>query len=157
MEQDESPAVSRQVPIVPYLHLPVAPCEVAHLVGSRCQQCGETYLGARKICLKCLSVDGLREAALSRHGTVFTFTVIHHSAPWVKVPYVAGVVKLPEGPLVRSIITNDESSDEVIVGMPVEMTTEIVRRDAADNDVVAYRFRKASNGWSLTSQGGQRE
>jgi len=99
----------------------------------------------------------MEEVVLSRRGQVFTYTVIHQSAPWVKVPYVAAVVKLPEGPLVRSVITDDESSEEVVVGMPVEMTTEIIRRDAAGNDVVAYRFRKTSNGRSLTSQGGQRE
>ncbi|MBL7166834.1 MAG: Zn-ribbon domain-containing OB-fold protein [Dehalococcoidales bacterium] len=157
MEQDESPAVSRQVPIVPYLRLPESGGETAHLVGSHCRQCGETYLGTRAICLKCLGANSMEEVVLSRRGQVFTYTVIHQSAPWVKVPYVAAVVKLPEGPLVRSVITDDESSEEVVVGMPVEMTTEIVRRDAAGNDIVAYRFRKTSNGRSLVSQGGQRE
>jgi len=55
---------------------------------------------------------------------------------------VAGVVRLPEGPVVRASFTGIEADPEAIkVGASVEMVTEVVRQDAEGNDLVAYKFR----------------
>lgn len=135
----------KAVPIVPYLRLPQREGEEAYLIGSRCKTCGETYLGKRVICIVCYAADEMTEIALSRTGELFTYTVIYQSAPWVQTPYIAGVVKLPEGPFVRASITGCEAQpDAVWVGMPLEMVTEKVRQDSEGNDIIAYSFRRVT-------------
>jgi hypothetical protein len=100
------------------------------------------YLGERAICIKCYKMDQMEEVTLSRRGEIFTFTIVHQSAPWVKVPYVAAVVRLPEGPVVPTVLSACEpTADTIKVGMPVELVTEKVRLDDQGNDVIAYKFR----------------
>lgn len=142
MASEPQAVAKKAVSIVPYLKLPESPGEPAYLIGSRCQHCGEVYLGKRAICIKCYKMDQMQEIALSRRGEVFTFTIVHQSAPWVKVPYVAAVVRLPEGPVVSAVLADCEPTANTIrVGMSVEMVTEKVREDDQGNDVIAYSFR----------------
>ncbi len=130
------------IPMVPFLRLPEGPDEEAYLLGSKCGGCGETYLGRRAICVNCFEADSMEEVRLSRTGELFTYTVVYQSAPWVKVPYAAVVVKLPEGPLVRASLTGSEPDPEALkVGMPVEMVTEVVREDEDGNQTIAYKFK----------------
>jgi len=131
----------KQIPIVPFLKLPENGAR-PYLAGSRCPNCGETYLGERAICLACGRGNGLEEVALSQGGELFTYTVVYQSAPWVPVPYIAAVVKLPEGPVVRASLTGIEPRPELLrAGMALELVTETVRADADGNEVVAYKFR----------------
>lgn len=139
---ENQPSEPKAIPMVPYLHLPESQGEEAYLVGSRCRNCGETYLGQKAICIQCSHADDLEEIALSRKGELFTYTVIYQSAPWVKVPYVAAVVKLPEGPVVRASLTGVEPDPEQLkAGMPVTMVTEKVREDSEGHEIVAYKFK----------------
>jgi len=134
-------AGKKKIPMVPFLKLPENG-DQPYLAGSRCPDCGETYLGRRALCVACGRADGLEEVALSRDGELFTFTVVHQSAPWVAVPYIAAVVKLPEGPVVSASLTGVEPRPELLrVGLPLELVTEIVRADAEGNEIVAYKFR----------------
>ncbi|MBL7174487.1 MAG: Zn-ribbon domain-containing OB-fold protein [Desulfobacteraceae bacterium] len=144
MTNEKQTAGKREVPMVPYLRLPESPKEDACLIGSRCKNCGETYLGMRVICINCYSSDQMEEVTLSRTGELFTYTVVYQSAPWVQVPYAAVVVRLPEGPVVRASLTDFEPSPDALkVGMPVEMVTEKVSEDNDGNDVIAYKFKLA--------------
>ena len=130
---------------MPYLRLPQVPGGEAYLVGTRCQNCGETYLGCQLVCLRCHTAGQMGEVALSRSGELFSYTVVHQSAPWVPVPYIAAVIKLPEGPFVGATLTGCKPEPEQVkVGMTVEMVTEKVRQDKEGNDVIAYRFKPAS-------------
>lgn len=131
-----------EIPIVPYLHLPDAVDGEAYLIGAKCRRCGEVYLGERAVCIKCFTAANLDAVKLSHKGEIFTFTVVYQSAPWVKVPYVAVVVKLSDGPVVRASLADcDIDATSLRAGMPVEMVTEKVREDQAGNDVIAYKFR----------------
>jgi uncharacterized OB-fold protein len=139
------PSATRAVPIVPYLKLSQSEGEAAYLIGSRCGNCGETYLGKKALCINCEANGPMEELTLSPRGELFTFTVVYQSAPWVKTPYVAAVVKLPEGPVVRASLTGIEPDPaRMKVGMPLEMVTEIVRRDNEGNEVVALKFKPLS-------------
>ena len=140
--QSQVTGEQKSVPIVPYLRLPSSPGGEAYLVGSKCRNCGETYLGSRVMCLKCNKMDKMDEVALSRTGEIFTYTVVYQSAPWIQLPYIAAVVRLPEGPFVRASIVGVESGPEAVkVGMKVVMLTEKVRQDSEGNNVIAYKFK----------------
>lgn len=131
-----------RVSFVPYLCVPAS--GPAHLIGSRCKSCGETYLGRRRVCLRCSSRDQIEEIALGRKGELFTYTIVQQSAPWVKVPFVAAVVSLPEGPFVRAVLVDVEPRPEAIsVGMALTMVERMVRQDKEGNEVIAYAYRPA--------------
>jgi uncharacterized OB-fold protein len=141
-QTEAKPTETRAVPMVSYLRLPQTEGEAAHLIGSRCGHCGETYLGHRALCINCDGQGPMEELSLGQRGELFTFTVIYQSAPWVQTPYVAAVVKLPEGPVVRASLTGIEPDPvNLEVGMPLEMITETVRRDEDGNDVVAFKYK----------------
>ena len=57
-----------------------------------------------------------------------------------QVPYVSGLVKLDEGPVVAAMVTDIDPKD-VQVGMRVEMVTRRIRCDCADNPIhYGYKF-----------------
>jgi uncharacterized OB-fold protein len=128
-------------PIVPFLRLPEDGGE-PHLVGERCTKCGAVYLGARRACSKCTAEGPFETIPLSRRGSVYVWSIVHQSAPGVPVPYVVGIVDLPEGVAVRCNLI-DVAPDPAALrfGMPVEMTTGVSQQDRDGNDVVAFYFR----------------
>jgi uncharacterized protein len=138
----QAPAPTGRRPIVPFLRLPDQ--GEPYLVGTRCTACGATYLGHRIACSKCGARERFAEVPLSRHGTLWVYSIVHQSFPGVPVPYVVGVVDLPEGVSVRCNVIDVEPKPEAIrFGMPVEMTTGVSQQDKQGNDVIAFYFRPA--------------
>lgn len=136
------PSERKQRPIVPYLRLPAGSGEEAYLVGCRCSKCSAVFLGSRQVCAKCSTEQQFEKLKLSHRGEVYVWSIVHQSAPGIKVPYVAAIVDLPEGVAVRANIEGIEpEADKIEFGMPVEMYTEVVRQDREGNDIVAYKFR----------------
>jgi uncharacterized OB-fold protein len=136
-----APAAPRgRRPIVPFLRLPDA--GEPHLVGQRCKPCGAVYLGTRRACSRCTAEGPFEEIPLSRKGTVWVWSIVHQSMPGVPVPYVVGVVDLPEGVAVRcNLIDVEPDPAKLRFGMPVEMTTGVSQQDRDGNDVIAFYFR----------------
>jgi uncharacterized OB-fold protein len=129
-------------PIVPFLRLPDE--GEPYLAGQRCTRCGAVYLGQRRACSKCTAEGPFEEIRLSRKGTLWVWSIVHQSMPGVPVPYVVGVVDLPEGVSVRcNLIGVEPDPAKLRFGMPVEMTTGISQQDRDGNDVVAFYFRPA--------------
>ena len=138
----QAPVATGRRPIVPFLHLPED--GEPYLVGTRCTVCGAVYLGDRIACSKCTARGPFEEVPLSRNGTLWVYSIVHQSFPGVPVPYVVGVVDLPEGVSVRCNIIDVEPKPEAIkFGMPVEMTTGVSQQDKQGNDVIAFYFRPA--------------
>lgn len=132
----------RRRPIVPFLRLPDD--GEPYLAGQRCTRCGAVYLGERRACSKCLAEGPFEEIRLSPRGTLWVYSVVHQSVPGVPVPYVVGIVDLPEGVSVRcNLIDVEPDPARVRFGMPVEMTTGVSQQDREGNDVVAFYFRPA--------------
>jgi uncharacterized OB-fold protein len=130
-------------PIVPHLTLGETR-EQDYLNGSRCQNCKTTYVGPRLYCPKCSSSGPFEPIKLSKEGEVHVFTIIHQATPYVKAPYVAAIVDLPEGVSVNSNIEGIEPLPEnVKFGMKVKMFTETVSEDREGNSYVAYKFKPA--------------
>jgi uncharacterized OB-fold protein len=83
---------------------------------------------------------------LSKTGELYVWSIVHQSFPGVPVPYVVGIVDLPEGVSVRCNLIDVEPDPKALrFGMKVEMTTAISQQDKEGNDVVAFFFRPARN------------
>src|SRR5512139_2020517 len=128
-------------PIVPFLKLGDKP----HLLGIKCRTCGATYIKSGRIaCSKCGAAGSFDDVALSDHGTVWVYSIVHQSAPGIPTPYVAAIVDLPEGISVRcTLIDVEPDPAKIPFGMPVRMVTKKVREDKDGTDVIAYFFRPA--------------
>ena len=87
------------------------------LVATRCVDCGHVNLPPRQICEACRSTrwDWVE---LKGKGKLETYTVVHVAPQkFTKIaPYVVGVIRLEEGPMITSII-RDVKPEQVKVGM----------------------------------------
>jgi len=133
-------AATGRRPIVPFLRLPAD--GEPYLAGQRCTSCGAVYLGTRRACSRCTKEGPFEEVRLSRKGELYVWSIVHQSMPGVPVPYVVGIVDLPEGVSVRCNLVDVEPDPKNLrFGMPVEMTTGVSQQDRDGNDVVAFYFR----------------
>jgi uncharacterized OB-fold protein len=130
-----------QRPIVPFLSLGAEP----HLKGLRCRSCGATYLKSGRVaCAKCGTAGDFDDIALSDHGSLWVYSIVHQSAPGIPTPYVAAVVDLPEKVSVRCTLVDVEPDPAKLpFGMPVRMITRKVRTDKEGRDVIAFFFKPA--------------
>jgi uncharacterized protein len=110
------------------------------LLFKRCADCGRPHFYPRPFCPFCWSESVSWEKASGR-GTVYTFSVVHVNdlPPFpARVPYVAAIVDLDEGPRVMTNIV-DCAHDAVRIGMPVAAVFE-----AETDRITLARFRPAS-------------
>ena len=95
-----------------------------HLIGSRCRSCGETFFPSRLCCRNCTSED-MEEIPLAGGGKLYSFTVVRVKPPHFigEVPYLVGVVELPEGERVKTLLTGCDQS-ALRIGMEMELVIE---------------------------------
>jgi len=109
------------------------------LLIRRCDACGEAHFYPRPFCPKCWSPDVRWEEASGR-ASLYTWSVVHRNdlPPFPeRVPYVAAVVDLAEGP---RMMTNIVDCDDV--ALEVGLALEVTYRPIAD-DVTIPVFRPA--------------
>ena len=109
------------------------------LLVPKCGDCAFYRWTPQPACPRCLSED-FECAEVSGRGEIYSFSVVHRSSDPIVFPdpYVVAVIRLEEGPSMLSTIV-DCPSEEVRVGMPVEVTFEKV-----SDDITLYPFRPAS-------------
>ncbi|TMA93385.1 MAG: Zn-ribbon domain-containing OB-fold protein [Deltaproteobacteria bacterium] len=90
------------------------------LHGSRCEACGLVQYPQTRVCIGCQARDRLVDHKLTKHGTVFTFT-IDNLAPVPEHPLPMAVIDLEGGGRLYLQVT-DAAEGEVRVGAPVELT-----------------------------------
>ena len=96
----------------------------------KCADCGEYHFYPRPFCPKCWS-ENVEWAEASGRATLYTYSVIptNDLPPFnERVPYVAAVVTLEEGPRVMTNIVDCEF-DALQVDMPVEVTFRAISDD----------------------------
>lgn len=103
------------------------------LLIKRCADCGAAHFYPRPFCPRCWSSAVTWEAASGR-AALYTWSVVHHNdlPPFSdRLPYVAAVVDLAEGP---RLLTNvvDCDPDRLQVGMPLQ----VAYRDLAEDVTV---------------------
>jgi uncharacterized protein len=114
-----------------------------HLIGSRCGHCDATLVGRRVACAACGANDSIVHIQLATTGRIRTCTVINRSYPGVPVPFVAAVVDIDGGGVVRGTFYGDIPADPVAaVGNPVRICVEDTgQRDALGRHFYAQVFR----------------
>ncbi len=98
-------------------------CRDGKLLIKRCAECGRAHFYPRPFCPHCWSTAVDWEEASGR-ATLYTYSVVHRNdlPPWPdRVPYVAAVVDLDEGPRMMTNVV-DCPPDDVAVGMALEAT-----------------------------------
>jgi uncharacterized OB-fold protein len=114
-----------------------------YLIGSRCAKCGATLLGRRVACAACGTNDGISHVRLADTGRIRTCAVINRSYPGVPVPFVAAVIDIDGGGVVRGTLRGAIPSDPVAeVGRPVRICIEDSgQRDASGRAFYSQIFR----------------
>ena len=116
--------------------------EDLHLLGSRCDQCGQLYFPSRRNCPRCLDDRLIKQVPLSDQGTLQTFVVASMAPPGYSVPYAQGYIDLSgDGPRIFSLLTDYGDGTSLKIGC--KMVLKIVRlgRDEENRVIVGYRFR----------------
>jgi uncharacterized OB-fold protein len=93
------------------------------LLVKRCGECGAFHFYPRPFCPRCWSED-VSWTEASGSGTLYTWSVVHVNdlPPFPeRVPYVAAIVELDEGPRIMTNVVDCEF-DALRVGMPLEVT-----------------------------------
>ena len=99
------------------------------LLGSECCQCGTVTFPRQGACPRCTSTD-VRERALSRRGTLWTWTVQRFrpkSPPYIGddseefEPYGVGYVELPGEVRVEARLTESDPA-RLSIGITMELT-----------------------------------
>lgn len=89
----------------------------------RCRRCRHCWHPPSPVCVACQSTDVAWEEACGE-GVIHTFTIVRraaHRALDGRLPYLIGVVRLAEGPLLLTNIVGDDAQ-EVAVGTAVRLT-----------------------------------
>ncbi|MFC2164592.1 Zn-ribbon domain-containing OB-fold protein [Acidobacteriota bacterium] len=115
------------------------------LQGSRCGSCGKISFPKKTICPRCLSKENLEDVALSRQGELYSFSVAHVAPEGFKAPYAFGLVVLPEGLRLFSILQDCEPFEEVLkIGLPVKLGLGAIVKNEEGEDVFNYIFKPVS-------------
>ena len=87
-----------------------------------------------------------KEITFSGRGTVYSYSIVYNAPAGYEnlVPYAVALIKIKEGPLVTAQLT-DVELDSIYIGMNVEMTTRVIKRQG-DNGIIVYgyKFRPSS-------------
>jgi len=123
---------------------PLYPLEEVRIVGSKCSNCGEVMLGQALSCSNCTCED-TKFISMSNRGKLWTYTVIRHRPPGSYrgpdpfVPFAEGLVELPEGLRVLSVL--DCEIDKLKIGMELELVVYKLYENEDGNDVIAFKFK----------------
>ena len=125
--------------------------DTPHLVGSRCDECGEVYFPATDSCTRCTATR-MRLHDLGHRGTLWSWTIqgFLPKAPYnggetaaTFQPYGVGYVELDSGIKVESRLTVADEA-QLQIGMPLELTLIPYRR-TDDGEVHTFAFRPAAS------------
>lgn len=109
------------------------------LMIKRCNACKRAFFYPRDFCPHCWSGDTSWEEASGR-ATLYTWSIVRRNdlPPWPeRVPYVAAIVDLEEGPRMMTNVEGCEF-DDLAIGMPLVVD---FRQDT--DEITAPIFRPA--------------
>jgi uncharacterized OB-fold protein len=99
-------------------------------------------LPARDVCPEC-QTPAKTPFVFSGQGAIYSYSIVYHPPRGFEefAPYVVALVRLEEGPMVVSQLT-DVDADQVEIGMPVEMVTRKIQSGGEEGVIVyGYKFR----------------
>ena len=127
------------------------PPEEPHLIGSKCNSCGDYFFPRVDVCRNphCSKTEPVEDVLLSNKGKLYSFTVNHYTPPIFHVPdpfvpYANGSVELPEKIRVTTLIGPGYDQNNLKVGMEMEMIIDKLYEDEDGVEVVSWRFLPVS-------------
>ncbi len=110
------------------------------LEGSACPACSRSFFPPRRVCPACRRAE-LPSCAFSGRGTLYSWSrVLQPSRGYASMaPFLVGMVRLEEGPLVSAQLADADGVD-LAIGMPVEMVTRKLR-DADEHGYIVYGYK----------------
>ena len=143
-------APKKQIPAVEGFF--TMPPEEPHLIGTKCNSCGDYFFPRVESCRNpyCSKTEPVEDVLLSRKGKLYSFTVNFYPPPIFHlpdpfVPYANGLIELPEGIRVTTMIGPGYNQGNLKVGMEMEMTIDKLYEDKEGNEVVSWRFLPVSS------------
>ena len=113
------------------------------LIGEVCPECGNKMFPPRDVCPECSDSSAQPEFQFNGRGQVYSYTTVHNPPEGQEemAPYTVALIKLEEGPLITAQLT-DVATEDVEIGMPVEMTTRKLSTQGDEGLIVyGYKFR----------------
>ena len=85
------------------------------LIGTRCMECNTAYFPPRNVCNKCRRKGKMEKFQFSGKGEIVSYTVIRTPPEGFEyyTPYIIGIIKLEEGPLISGQIVGDLKNIEI--------------------------------------------
>ncbi len=111
------------------------------LQGEECPHCGAKIFPPRDACPECAK-PAQEPYTFVGKGAVFSYTTVIDGPLGFEYqsPYVVALVKLDEGPMLTTQLTDLDGEPEI--GMRVEMVTRKLRTDGDEGVIVyGYKFR----------------
>jgi scaffold protein (connect acetoacetyl-CoA thiolase and HMG-CoA synthase) len=116
------------------------------LIGNSCLNCGTKFFPPRQVCTECRGTV-FEPFQFSGDGELYSYTTLRQAPAGfeAQTPYLVGMIKLDEGPMVEAQLT-DASSEDWAVGMRVEMVTRKLREEGdAGLILYGYKFRPSKH------------
>jgi uncharacterized OB-fold protein len=117
-QPDWEATVPDPIPMVDYLVLGDRP----HLRATECTSCGARFFDRRNACASCGGTS-FGSADVATDGELTSFTIVHHAAKGVPVPFVAGVVDCAGTSVRGNVINTEPDPEHVSLGMKVRLAT----------------------------------
>ena len=114
------------------------------LVGEICEHCNGKIFPPRDVCPEC-EAPAKTPFFFSGRGEVYSYSTVYNPPRGFEefAPYAVALVQLEEGPMVTAQLT-DVDTDQLSIGMPVEMVTRKVQSGGEEGTIVyGYKFRPA--------------
>jgi uncharacterized OB-fold protein len=137
--------MTQQTPIHPGLF--TWPDAKPELLGSRCDNCGETRFPAQSDCTNC-SGRSTHVVKLGDRGTLWTWTIqsfmpkspyLSDETPETFTPYAVGYVEMPGGVRVESRL-HMPAGQTPAIGMPLQLHIIPFRTDSDGNAIMTFSF-----------------
>lgn len=125
--------------------------DTPHLVGSRCDECGEVYFPATDTCTRCTATH-MSPHVLGHRGTLWSWTIQGFlpkapynsgETPETFRPYGVGYVQMDNGLKIESRLTVADEA-QLQIGMSLELTL-IPYRTIGDGEVFTFAFRPSAS------------
>ena len=116
------------------------------LIGEVCDHCDAKLFPPRDICPDC-GEEAKTLYTFSGKGEVYSHTTVFDAPVGFEesVPYTVAMVKLEEGPLITTQLTDLEDK-QVEIGMPVEMVTRKLRSASDERGMLIYGYKFRPSG-----------
>lgn len=134
----------QQIPLKEGFWTPGTSDSGPRLIGSRCTHCGEIYFPKKPKgwCVHCQQ-QTLEEILLSPTGKISAVTVVRQQPAGGfyhgQVPYAYGLVDLPDGVRLVSLITAD-NLEAIESGSEAELVVRPLYQDEEGREVITFMF-----------------